>query len=207
MCCVGAKPCLSSGYHPQSNRQTEHLDQELEATLHCVTSHNPSTWASCLPWVEYAHNTLTSSATGLSPFEASLGYQPPLFPEQERELAVLSVQHHLQCCRRTWARTGEVLVRTASSIMPTSGKPYSPGQEVRLAAKDIPLQATLHKLSPQYIGLFKIDKVLSPTAVRLLLPPTLRVHPVRFYCWSSIVFARSHACLPAQHSGPLEFNP
>lgn len=41
-------------------------------------------WSSFLPWVEYAHNSLISSATGMTPFMASLGYQPPLFPEQER---------------------------------------------------------------------------------------------------------------------------
>lgn len=92
---LGAKVSLSSGYHPQSNGQTERLNQELKAALRCVTARNPSSWSLHLPWVEYAHNALTSSATGLSPFEASLGYQPPLFPEEERDLAVTSVQHHL----------------------------------------------------------------------------------------------------------------
>jgi len=50
--------------------------------------------------IEYAHNSLTSCATGLSPFEASLGYQLPPFPEEERDLEVPSVQHHLQ--RAQW---------------------------------------------------------------------------------------------------------
>lgn len=97
---LGAKACLSSGYHPQTNGQTERLNQELETTLRCVTSNNPASWCSHLPWIEYAHNSLVSSATGVSPFEASIRYQPPLFPEQDAELAVPSVQHHLQRCRR-----------------------------------------------------------------------------------------------------------
>ena len=45
-------------------------------------------WSSQLPWVEYANNTLVNASTGLSPFMASLGYQPPLFPELEDEIAV-----------------------------------------------------------------------------------------------------------------------
>lgn len=31
-----------------------------------------------LPWIEYAHNSIVCSATGNSPFMASLDYQPPL---------------------------------------------------------------------------------------------------------------------------------
>lgn len=45
---LGAKPCLSSGYHPQTNGQTERLNQELEATLRCITASNPASWSSGL---------------------------------------------------------------------------------------------------------------------------------------------------------------
>ena len=76
---LGAKVSLSSGYHLQSNDQTKRLNQELQAALCCVVSSNPSTCSQQLSWVDYAHNSQNSSATSLSPFEASLGYQPPLF--------------------------------------------------------------------------------------------------------------------------------
>lgn len=78
---------LSSVQWP--NRET------LESALCCITTQNPATWSSHLPWVEYAHNSLTSSATGLLPFEASLGYWPLLFPEVETDLAVYSGPTHL----------------------------------------------------------------------------------------------------------------
>ena len=41
---VGAKVSLSSGYHPQTNGQTERLNQELETAIRCVTTKDPSTW-------------------------------------------------------------------------------------------------------------------------------------------------------------------
>ncbi|KAI3372064.1 hypothetical protein L3Q82_006708 [Scortum barcoo] len=69
---------------------------------------NPSSWSTYHPWVEYSHNTLTSSTTVDSPFEASLCYQWPLFPSQEEELSVPSVQHHLQCCQAVWQQTRTV---------------------------------------------------------------------------------------------------
>uniref|UniRef100_A0AAX7VPW8 Gypsy retrotransposon integrase-like protein 1 n=1 Tax=Astatotilapia calliptera TaxID=8154 RepID=A0AAX7VPW8_ASTCA len=71
---LGAQVSLSSGFHPQTNGQTERANQELEAMLRCVASSNQATWSEQLAWVEYAHNASTSSATGLSPFEALLGY-------------------------------------------------------------------------------------------------------------------------------------
>jgi transposase InsO family protein len=55
---LGIKVSLSSGYHPQTNGQTEQANQELETAIRCVTSTNTSSWSAQLPWVEYAHNTL-----------------------------------------------------------------------------------------------------------------------------------------------------
>ena len=84
---VGSSASLSSGFHPQSNGQSEHANQDLEMTLWCLISANPTTWSQQLVWVEYTRKTLPCSATGISPFECFLGYQPPLFPEQEEEVS------------------------------------------------------------------------------------------------------------------------
>ncbi|KAF7644344.1 hypothetical protein LDENG_00223730, partial [Lucifuga dentata] len=66
---IGATVSLSSGFHPQSNGQTERYNQEMETGLRCLASQNPSTWSKQLMWIEYAHNSLPVSATGLSPFQ------------------------------------------------------------------------------------------------------------------------------------------
>ncbi|XP_061886375.1 uncharacterized protein LOC133636399 [Entelurus aequoreus] len=60
---LGASPSLSSGYHPQSNGQTERTNQDLEAAIRCTCHQQPATWSESLPWIEYAHNSLISSAT------------------------------------------------------------------------------------------------------------------------------------------------
>ena len=87
---LGATASLSSGYHPQSNGQTERANQDLEAALRCVASRLPASWSTHLPWVEY--NSLVSSATGMSPFMVTCGFQSPIFPNQEADAAVPSIQ-------------------------------------------------------------------------------------------------------------------
>ncbi|KAI3352382.1 hypothetical protein L3Q82_005348 [Scortum barcoo] len=42
--------------HPESNGQTERLNQELETCLRCLVAQNQMTWSDHLTWVEYAHN-------------------------------------------------------------------------------------------------------------------------------------------------------
>ncbi|KAI3375257.1 hypothetical protein L3Q82_021764, partial [Scortum barcoo] len=87
---LGATVSLSSGYHPESNGQTERMNQELETGLRCLVAQNQTTWSQHLTWIEYAHNTLPTAATGLSPFHVVHGYQPPVFSACEQEVTVPS---------------------------------------------------------------------------------------------------------------------
>ena len=70
----GTSVSLTSGYHPESNGQTERAIQTLETVLQAVCAENPSSWSSCLPWAEYAFNSHVASASSLSPFKCCLGF-------------------------------------------------------------------------------------------------------------------------------------
>ncbi|XDV50904.1 hypothetical protein PO909_019890 [Leuciscus waleckii] len=182
---LGATVSLSSGFHPQSNGQTERANQDLERTLRCTAARNPSSWSQQLPMVEYAHNSLPVSATGLSPFECSIGYQPPVFPSLESEVAVPSAHAFVQRCHRTWTRARETLLRVRARIKAKADRHrsrppvYVVGSKVWLSTKNIPLRSVSNKLAPKFIGPFSVTKIVSPVAVRLNLPPVYRrIHPV-----------------------------
>lgn len=135
--------------------------------------------------VEYAHNSLPVSSTGLSPFQCCLGYQPPLFPSQESDAVVPSAHAFIQRCLRTWRIAREALTRTgernkASADRHRTKPPlYVCGQRVWLSTKDINFRLPSRKLGPKFVGPFIIAQVLSPVSVRLKLPPQFRrIHPV-----------------------------
>lgn len=182
--CLGATSSLSSGFHPQTNGQTERANQDLERVLRCLSSQNPTTWSQHLAWAEYAHNSLPVAATGLSPFQCSMGYQPPLFPSQESEASVPSVQAFIQRCKATWGRARAALLRSRSRVKRVADRHrvkaprYRRGQRVWLSTKDLPLKVDSQKLAPRFIGPYLIERVFGPSAVRLRLPSSLRrIHP------------------------------
>ncbi|XP_073719444.1 uncharacterized protein [Misgurnus anguillicaudatus] len=182
---IGSTASLSSGYHPQTNGQCERANQDLGRALRCLTSQYPSSWCQQLPWVEYAHNSLPVSSLNMSPFEASMGFQPPLFPSQEPDAVVPSALAFVRRCKRTWRKARFTLrqvsrrTKAAADRHRRTAPRFICGQKVWLSTKDLPLREPSRKLAPRFLGPYSIVKVINPVTVRLRLPPALgRVHPV-----------------------------
>ncbi len=119
-------------------------------------------------WIEYSHNTLPVTSTGLSPFECSIGYLPPLFPSQEPNAVVPSALAFIRRCRNVWRKASRWTKAAADRYWIPAPR-YVCVQKVWLSTKDLPLKAVSRKLAPY---------VLDPVAVRLKLPSSLGwVHP------------------------------
>ena len=71
---------MSTAYHPQTNGETERVNQELEIYLRIFCSNNPETWKLYLPTVEFAHNQKYHSAVKNTPFFLMMGYHPRALP-------------------------------------------------------------------------------------------------------------------------------
>ena len=72
---------LSTAYHPQMDRETERVNQEIEMYLRLFCQGQPDKWSNLIPMAEFTHNSATHSSTQKSPFSLILGYEPHDYPK------------------------------------------------------------------------------------------------------------------------------
>jgi hypothetical protein len=65
---LGTKQALSSAYHPQTDGQTERLNQVLEDMLRACILNFKGSWDDHLPLVEFSYNNSYQSSIGMAPF-------------------------------------------------------------------------------------------------------------------------------------------
>ncbi|KAI7411517.1 hypothetical protein KC336_g12012 [Hortaea werneckii] len=74
---LGVKHKLSTAFHPQTDGQTERLNQTLEQYLRCYVNDRQDNWIQLLSLAQIAYNHSPASATGTTPFYATYGFDPP----------------------------------------------------------------------------------------------------------------------------------
>jgi len=72
---LGIKKSMSTAFHPESDGQTERINQVIETYLRCYCDHKENDWASMLAMAEYAYNNLKHSATKISSFYANYPFE------------------------------------------------------------------------------------------------------------------------------------
>ena len=70
------KANLSTAYHPETDGQTEQVNQILEQYLRIFVNYQQDNWEYPLPLAEFAYNNTQHSATSVTPFFANKGFHP-----------------------------------------------------------------------------------------------------------------------------------
>jgi len=73
---LGIKLASSTAWHPQTDGQTEHMNQELDQYLQLFVNERQDDWYDLLPMVEFQHNNHVHSATQQPLFLLNTGRLP-----------------------------------------------------------------------------------------------------------------------------------
>jgi hypothetical protein len=181
---LGIKQRMSRAFHPQTDGQTERVNQVLEAYLREYCNYEQNDWAELLPLAEYAYNNSFSSATGLSQFYANYGFHPrtnwptneqPRNPGSDLYAQWLQAVHDQAKDRLTATRE-----RMAKYWDTTrwEGPKFADGDYVMLNGRYIKTKRASKKLDAKLHGPFRITRIgRNGRSATLELPPQWRIHP------------------------------
>jgi hypothetical protein len=185
---LGTKLIRSSAYHPQTDGQTERVNQILEDMLRACVIHYGTSWDKCLALAEFSYNISYQSSLQMSPFEALYGRRcrTPLSWSETGERKIFGPDLVVEAEDKVRIIQGNL--KTAQSRQKSyadrRSKPlqFQIGDFVYLQIspiKGIQRFGIKGKLAPRYIGPFKILEICGLVAYKLLLPPQMAaIHDV-----------------------------
>ncbi|KAL5713694.1 hypothetical protein ACHQM5_015747 [Ranunculus cassubicifolius] len=185
---LGSHLARTTAYHPQSDGQTERVNQCLETYLRCMTVVKPHQWSRWLPLAEWWYNTSHHSSIKTSSFQALYGYSPPLhsFPQHPKS-GIAEVDSFVQDRSEALAVIKENLSYAQERMKyfadrNRSERQFNIGDMVFLRLQPY-RQSSVHlrrnlKLSPCFYGPYTIIDKIGQVAYKLLLPLDSLIHPV-----------------------------
>ncbi|QRW20627.1 Retrotransposable element Tf2 protein [Rhizoctonia solani] len=171
---LGIKPLFSSAYHPESDGQTEQVNQFIEFYLCSYVAADHSDWATWLPLAEYAYNNARHASTGRTPFELIYGKNPVMNPSNV-PTNVPEVDQLADTLTNKWKEAKAALRMSKERMIRNKGT-----IPIWLDGKNMELRTNSNKLDPKRLGPFEILEKISSHTYCLKLPETLKIHNI-FY--------------------------
>jgi hypothetical protein len=178
------KSNLSTAFHPQTDGQTERVNQIMEQYLRVYVNYQQDDWCQLLPLAQFAYNNSLHTSTKTTPFYANHGFNPSfnilkhdtaLVPKAEDRINHIQAVHESLKQNIAKANADMALYYDKSA---TPSPPYKLGDFVWLSHHQVKTQRPSQKLDSKQLGPFRIIRCISAVAFKLELPPTMKIHPV-----------------------------
>jgi len=113
---LGIEMRLSTVFHPQMDRQTEQMNQELEQYLRFFVEHRQKDWPEWLALAEFAVNNKVHTATKVLPFMANYGRELRMGEDIRKKGKVESVTEFVERMKKVHEEAEVALKRTQEEI-------------------------------------------------------------------------------------------
>jgi transposase InsO family protein len=181
---LNIKSAMSTAFHPQTDGQTERMNQVLEDYLRHFVDYNQKDWSSKLDVAEFSINNLHSTSSGVSPFFFVHGYHP--------RFNTLTVASRRNCANRLISDLQEIQGKASLSLQKAKEKQafyynqsrrvatvFAPGDQVLLSRRNIQTRRPNSKLDFRHLGPFKVVEMVGENAARLDIAEHYpKIHPV-----------------------------
>jgi len=180
----------SSAYHPQTDGQTERVNQVLEHYLRTYCTWDQDNWVELLPFAEFCYNNIVHSATKLTPFFVAYQQHPQnnfKHPEEadhesnnpEAVKTVETLEAMRSAMRENMEAAQRRMVKYFNLKVAEKEPTFKVGDWVMVNAKNIKTRHPTKKLDYKLRGKFRIKRLIGTNAYELELPPsTGKIHPV-----------------------------
>jgi hypothetical protein len=182
---LGTTTKLSTAYHPQTDGQTEIVNQTLERYLRTYCSYQQDDWVDLLPLAEFCYNNATHTSTKQTPFFANYGRHPLTndFNITKTESINPASEGFAERLQKIHADMSAE-IKTAQTLQKSQydkkriDYEFSVGDKVWLQTRNIATNRQSKKLDYKQIGPYEITEKIGSRAYRLKLPPSVKIHNV-----------------------------
>jgi hypothetical protein len=183
---LGIEAASSTAYHPQTDGQTERVNQELEQYLRVFVGERQDDWHALLPLAEFSYNNHVHSSTQHTPFLLDTGRHPRMgFEPHQPPSRVEAVNEFTDRMKATLEEAKLALAKAKDDMARyynqrrSPAPSFAPGDMVYLDSEDIQTTRPSRKLSHRRLGPYPVERRVGRYAYRLTLPPSMRrLHPV-----------------------------
>eukprot|EP00052_Salpingoeca_macrocollata_P029090 m.289891 g.289891 ORF g.289891 m.289891 type:complete len:684 (+) comp22945_c3_seq3:97-2148(+) len=177
---------LSTASHPQTDGASENAFRQLRAVLRAYLEPNQLNWVDILPALQVAVNNSVNDAIGMSPYMArngrnfTAGDVSGILTGDNTTLHLQDFQTRVAVLQKRIEESNAKM--KAKHDKKANPAKFNPGDWVLCHHK--PLLDLTERDRPNnkskmlYAGPFQVERMVGLNAVKLLLPPSTRAHPV-----------------------------
>jgi hypothetical protein len=175
---LGTRTVMSSSFHPQTDGQTERVNQTLETYLRHFVSVGLNDWDTRLSRAEFAHNAVVNETVRTAPFKLTYGYHPRTPVGKVVEVVHPAAAAFVERLQSSLSFARKCLIAAQQRQKALADKrrvdqDYKIGDKVLLSMKYLNLKhsESSRKLLSKWIGPFEVVQVVGPVAYKLKMNP------------------------------------